>query len=131
MSSTRTRPATAVAALALGALAIGLAGCAAATSSVAPSGTRAATGSTTAANAGATLTISGFAFSDLTVRAGAQVTVMNQDPVAHTVTVHGTSTDVTVPAGGQVTFVAPGQPGSYPLTCDFHPSMHGTLHVTA
>ena len=69
-------------------------------------------------------------FSELTVSAGATVTVKNQDSVAHTVTLTGTSLDVKVPGGGQATFTAPTAAGSYPLTCDFHASMHGTLTVT-
>ena len=53
----------------------------------------------------------------------------NQDGVAHTVKVNGTPVDVTVSGGGQATFTAPATAGTYPLTCDFHPSMHGTLTV--
>ena len=78
----------------------------------------------------ATLTISGFAFSELSVKAGTKVTVTNEDSSDHTVTVKGTSTDVNVPAGGTATFDAPDQPGSYDLSCDFHPAMSGTLTVT-
>jgi plastocyanin len=78
----------------------------------------------------ATLTISGFAFSELSVKAGTKVTVTNEDSSDHTVNVKGTSTDVTVPAGGTATFDAPDQPGSYDLSCDFHPAMSGTLTVT-
>ncbi len=75
------------------------------------------------------MTISGFAFSTLTVKPGALVAVSNQDSVAHTVNVNGTSIDVTVSGGGHATFTAPAKAGTYPLTCDFHHSMHGTLTV--
>jgi plastocyanin len=75
--------------------------------------------------------ISGFTFSALTVKPGATVTVTNADAVAHTVNVNGTQIDVNVPGGGQATFTAPAKPGSYPLTCDFHKSMHGMLNVAA
>ena len=75
--------------------------------------------------------ISGFAFSAITVKPGATVTVTNADTVPHTVKVHGTQIDVTVPGGGQASFTAPTTAGSYPLSCDFHPSMHGTLTVSA
>lgn len=78
----------------------------------------------------ADLTISGFAFSELSVAAGTKVTVTNDDTSAHTVTVKGTSTDVNVPAEGTATFDAPDQPGTYDLSCDFHPAMSGTLTVT-
>ena len=79
----------------------------------------------------ATLTISGFAFSDLTVKPGVTVTVENQDSSPHTVAVKGTSTDVSVPAGGKATFTAPDKPGSYALSCDLHPQMAGQLTVAA
>ena len=75
--------------------------------------------------------ISGFTFSAITVKPGATITVTNADSVAHTVNVNGTHTDLNVPAGGQATFTAPTKPGSYPLTCDFHPRMHGMLTVVA
>ena len=39
------------------------------------------------------MTISGFAFSALTVKPGALVTVSNQDAVSHTVHVQGTAVD--------------------------------------
>ena len=75
--------------------------------------------------------ISGFTFSALTVKPGATVTVTNSDTVAHTVNVNGTHIDLNVPGGGQATFTAPMTPGKYPLTCDFHPRMHGLLTVAA
>jgi len=74
--------------------------------------------------------ISGFTFSTITVKPGATVTVTNADTVAHTVNVNGTTIDVNVAGGGQATFTAPTKPGNYPLTCDFHKSMHGMLTVT-
>jgi plastocyanin len=81
-----------------------------------------------AANA-ATLTISGFAFSGLTVKPGQEVTVVNDDTAEHTVNLHGTDIDVTVPGSGEATFKAPTELGDYPLSCDFHSDMHGTLTV--
>ena len=93
------------------------------------SGTPSATDMPTAA--AATLTISGFMFSPLTVKAGETVTVVNKDAAAHTVKVGGTDVDVQVHGGGTISFVAPAKPGTYPLTCDFHASMQGTLTVTA
>lgn len=97
----------------------------------------AATSSSAAASASvpavaaATLTISDFTFSPLTVKAGETVTVVNSDSVEHTVTAADAGLDVKVPAGGSATFTAPTTPGDYALTCDFHPSMKGTLTVTA
>jgi len=77
------------------------------------------------------MNISGFTFSAITVKPGATVTVTNADTATHTVNVNGTQIDVTVPVGGQASFTAPTQPGSYLLTCDFHKGMHGTLTVAA
>lgn len=119
--------------IALSVLALLTAGCANASSSAAPAVSTPTT--TTAPSAakgatGTTLTISNFMFSALTVKAGQLVTVTNQDAVAHTVNVHGTAIDVSVPANGQATFAAPATAGSYPLSCDIHPAMHGTLTVT-
>lgn len=93
------------------------------------SATTASASSAAPVAAGPTLTISEFSFSALTVAPGSMVTVRNQDAVAHTVHVNGTDVDVTVPPDGQGTFTAPAAAGSYPLTCDFHPRMHGTLTV--
>jgi len=45
------------------------------------------------------------------------------------VNVNGTTTDVTVDAHGTATFTAPDKAGTYPLTCDLHPTMHGVLTV--
>ncbi len=114
-------------ALALAALSI-TAGCSSATSGP---GSSAASTTQPSGSSGPTLVISGFAFSTLTVKPGALVAVSNQDNVAHTVKVNGTTIDVTVGGGGHATFTAPAKAGSYPLTCDFHPSMHGTLTVAA
>jgi len=83
-----------------------------------------------AAGASDSVTISGFAFSPATVKAGSSVTVTNDDGVEHTLTISSTGLDVTVPAQGSAKFTAPTKPGSYALTCDFHPSMSGMLTVT-
>ena len=77
------------------------------------------------------LTISGYTFSPLTVKAGQSFTVKNSDSAAHTVTSAVGGFDVTVPGNGQVTATAPATAGTYPLTCDFHSDMHGTLIVTS
>jgi plastocyanin len=92
----------------------------------------AAPGSSTAASAsGATLTITNFVFSPLTVAPGETVTVVNADGVEHSVTAADIGLDVKVPANGTATFTAPEAPGMYRLTCDFHPSMSGSLIVAA
>ncbi len=78
-----------------------------------------------------TVDISGFAFSAITVKAGATVTVRNADAAEHTLTIAAAGIDVKVPAGGSASFTAPAKAGTYALTCDFHHSMHGTLTVSA
>jgi plastocyanin len=95
-----------------------------------PSATQSHSASASQAASSATLTISGFAFGVVTVKAGQKVTVVNEDTAEHTVNVQGTGIDVTVPGGSDGTFKAPAAAGKYALTCDFHSDMHGTLTVT-
>lgn len=78
----------------------------------------------------AKLVISGYMFSSLTAKAGSTITVSNEDAVGHTVTISGQNIDVTVEAGSTATFTAPATAGNYTLTCDFHPTMKGTLIVS-
>lgn len=104
------------------------AGCSSANQVALPAVTSASSQSTAAA--GPTITVAAFKFSALTVTAGAEVTVKNEDSATHTVKVKGTDLDVTVDGGGQATFTAPAKAGTYDLTCDFHSAMHGTLTVT-
>lgn len=102
------------------------------------------------------IVITGFAYTGaLTVKAGQQVTVTNDDPANHTLTDDKTlaaagqaptgqtptaqtpssqktatfSTGTIAPSGGTRAFTAPAQPGSYPFGCRVHPTMHGTLTV--
>lgn len=86
-----------------------------------------------ASTAGSTIMIKSFAYSgDLTVKAGAKVTVMNMDSTAHTLTDKATHKFDTgnVPAGGTGTFTAPSKAGKYKFGCNYHPEMAGTLTVT-
>ena len=80
-----------------------------------------------------TIMIKSFAYSgDLTVKAGAKVTVMNMDSTAHTLTDKATHKFDTgnVAGGGKGTFTAPSKPGKYKFGCNYHPEMAGTLTVT-
>jgi plastocyanin len=107
-----------------------------ATTSASTPATSAASSSSGAGGSGsgqtAKITISGFAYSgDLTVTPGEKVTVTDKDSVSHTLTGKTGNFD-TGPiggSGGTGSFTAPTQPGSYALTCSFHPNMHGTLTV--
>ncbi|MFF2080068.1 cupredoxin domain-containing protein [Kitasatospora sp. NPDC058162] len=78
------------------------------------------------------VTIKNFAFSPatLTVGPGQQVTVMNQDTVAHTLTASDKSFDTgPIQPGASATFTTPQQTGDHPYICTIHPFMHGTLTV--
>jgi plastocyanin len=80
-----------------------------------------------------TITIMDYGYSgDLTVEPGEDVTVVNKDSVAHTLTDEATGQFDTgsIAAGGTGSFVAPMQPGKYPFGCTFHPEMSGELTVT-
>jgi plastocyanin len=126
---------TRTAAVLVGAVAIMLAGCGRSNDTEDSSATSAppvtsSPAASPAPNAAATITIDGFKFSDVTVPAGAQVTVVNNDSAEHSVTSDTAGAfDVEVDGGKQVTFTAPSQPGTYPFHCTYHPSMHGTLTV--
>jgi plastocyanin len=87
--------------------------------------------------AGATVQLTGFAFSpaELTVTAGTTVTFVNNDGAAHTVTegTDGTAAenarfDEQVADGAEVT-VTFDDPGTYQVTCTIHPSMNMTVIV--
>jgi plastocyanin len=85
------------------------------------------------ADAGATITIAGFNFSDASVPGGATVTVKNDDTTTHTVTsdTEGQFDSGPVGAAADGTITAPSEAGSYPFHCAIHQTtMKGTLIVT-
>jgi plastocyanin len=101
-------------------------------SSTSPAETSGGTAVESGAPAGTTLEIFGFAFSALSVPAGATVTIDNADSTTHTVTADdGSSFDVTVDGGATASLTAPSEPGRYAYHCSIHGSMKGTLDVTA
>ena len=126
-----------MAAAALSAVAIMVAGCGKSNVTEEPGSTSAPASTSTSAApsspapaAAATITIDGFKFTDVTVPPGAQVTVVNNDSAEHSVTADAAGAfNVEVDGKSKVTFTAPTQPGSYPFHCTYHPSMHGTLTV--
>ncbi|MCJ0873252.1 cupredoxin domain-containing protein [Streptomyces sp. AP-93] len=83
---------------------------------------------------GTEVRIQGFKFipADVKVRAGATVTVINEDSAPHTLTAtEGYAFDTgTIEGGASGTFTAPSKPGSYPFFCSIHPQMKGTLIVS-
>ncbi|MDQ1672798.1 MAG: hypothetical protein QOC98_1360 [Frankiaceae bacterium] len=109
-------------------------GCGSSSTSSAPAAPPAApspsASSSGAASAGPVLNIRSFTFDTLTVAPGATLTVNNDDTAPHTVTLATEKIDVKVGAHGTSTLTAPSKPGTYALTCDYHPRMHGTLTVS-
>lgn len=76
----------------------------------------------------ATLTIAEFAYSELTVAAGTEFTITNDDGFAHTVTEADDAFDVAVDGGASEPLTI-AEPGSYSIRCKIHPSMAGTITV--
>jgi plastocyanin len=84
-----------------------------------------------AADGTPSLTIENFAFSALSVPAGATVEVVNRDGAPHTVTAGDGAFDTKVIDGGATaSFVAPSDPGEHRFACNIHASMQGVLTVT-
>jgi plastocyanin len=69
---------------------------------------------------------------DLTVEAGAEVTVRNDDTIAHILNaVDDSFTSPNLEPGGSGEFYAPYAPGEYQIGCTYHPEMKATLIVVA
>ncbi|MBP1158898.1 MULTISPECIES: cupredoxin domain-containing protein [Rhodococcus] len=65
-----------------------------------------------------------------TVRAGAEISLVNQDDVEHSVTSNEAGKfDEDVDGNNTATFDAPMNPGTYPFHCTYHPEMQGILVV--
>jgi plastocyanin len=83
-----------------------------------------------------TVVISGFAFGDdITVAAGTAVTFQNDDDAEHSVT-NGTDGEPAADAAfdedveaGESVEIAFDEPGTYDVTCRYHPDMHMTVTV--
>jgi plastocyanin len=79
----------------------------------------------------ADVTIKGFAFTTKPVKAGAKVTIKNEDSATHTFTADdGSFNSGNVDAGKTDDITAPSQAGDYKVHCEIHSSMTGTLTVT-
>lgn len=89
----------------------------------------ASTTTPTATITAVTMTIKGFRFADVQASPGQTVQVVNADGADHTVTAKDGGFDVTVPAGGTASFVAPTTPGRYAFVCQIHSNMTATLVV--
>lgn len=91
-----------------------------------------AAGGGDAAAGGAEIVISGFAFGpDITVPVGTTVTVRNDDSDTHTWTADdGAFGSGSIEGGGTFEFTF-SEAGTYTFHCEIHPSMTGTITVTA
>ena len=64
------------------------------------------------------------------VKAGATVSIKNNDSFTHTVTADdGTSFDVSIDGGKSATGTAPSKAGAYKFHCNIHSTMRATLTV--
>ena len=91
-----------------------------------------AAGGGDAAAGGTEIVISGFAFSeDITVPVGTTVTVRNDDGAPHTFTADDGSFDSGSIAGGDTFEFTFTEAGTFAFHCNIHPSMKGTITVTA
>ncbi len=79
------------------------------------------------------VTISGFAFSSLTVAVGSNVTWTNADSAAHTATADSSSAfqwdTGNIAPGATSAPIQFNQAGTFTYHCSVHPSMHGTIVV--
>jgi plastocyanin len=74
--------------------------------------------------------IAGFEFGAARAAAGATVSVVNADAVAHTLSAgNGAFGTGVLDAGATGSFVVPSVPGTYEIVCQIHPTMTGTLVV--
>jgi plastocyanin len=64
------------------------------------------------------------------VKAGATVTVTNQDGTNHSLTADNGSFDTGVFSGGSKTITIPTKPGTYTFHCQIHNFMKGTIVVS-
>jgi len=80
----------------------------------------------------ATITISGYAYDPtcLRVSASGSLTIVNEDPSAHSFSLEGGTIDETLDIGDTVKIkLSDLSPGTYQFNCRFHPPMVGTLIV--
>jgi plastocyanin len=83
-------------------------------------------------NCGATPSPWCFSPATITVGAGTSVTWTNNTSAPHTATADNNAwTTATVAGGGTSTAITFATPGTFPYHCAIHPSMHGSVVVTA
>jgi plastocyanin len=99
---------------------------------LAPSGgTSATTSGGSTSTSGATIVIKNFSFhGPLTAKAGATVTVSNQDTTTHTVAADNGTFDTKDIAPGTTATFRVAKAGTYKFHCNIHNYMTGTLTIT-
>lgn len=65
----------------------------------------------------------------VSVKVGDTVLFKNSDPLLHTIDINGKNVTGNMNAGDVIRWQAPA-PGTYVLTCDYHPQMRATIIVT-
>lgn len=117
----RCRPARRTAALLAPLLAVALVGCGGAASPPGPA---------PSTSGAADFTIQNYRFPVMTAAPGQRITISDGDSEPHTVTADDGSFDSgSFDSSAPGSLVAPTKPGTYPVHCTVHPSMHGTLTV--
>jgi hypothetical protein len=66
---------------------------------------------------------------DLLADADRELSIVNDDGEAHTLTTFDGSLDVEIGPGERVVAMTPPEPGAYPYACRFHPEMGGEIDV--
>lgn len=75
-------------------------------------------------------TIQDYQFPAMTAAPGATITLVDGDSEPHTVTADDAGFDSgTFDSSAPGKLIAPPRPGTYPIHCTVHPSMHGSLTV--
>src|SRR5580700_9614504 len=113
-------------ALAIVAVAAGLAACSSPSSHATSTSVPTSAGTGGSGTGGSSIAIKNFAFAPdvLTVTPGATVSVKNEDGVTHTLSsTTGKFSTGDVASGHTVTFTAPETPGTYPYRCNIHQYM--------
>ena len=120
----------AIPALLLAAALLGVVGCSSGTTPPPLAASSGAGASAAGPSPAAGFRISGYAFPALTATPGQTITIADADGEPHSVTADDGSFDSgSFDSMASGTLVAPTKPGTYPVHCSVHPSMHGTLTV--
>jgi plastocyanin len=70
-----------------------------------------------------------YAPDELLADADRELTIVNEDDEAHTLTTFDGTLDVEIGPGERVEVMTPPEPGAYPYVCRFHPEMGGEIDV--